>query len=422
MVSSVNEIPGEAVVHEDMRGILRAIVRGTYDLQKLRIQIGNRIVGNFRIKLGQRPGKPASEELDADGKKIIETFKEDYKKMMDGLLGTISYKKFRASGVISSYAEFTLLEQYMALEKQEEVGFGRLGSILTGYPIFTQFLSGVLGCGPRMSGVIISEFNPEDYYWTADKNGVIKNRVSPEAEGAKKHTLSPSSFWKYAGLAVMPDGLGQSRLAEHLIDLKYYDAKNKVTERKSITFNPWLKTKLIGVLAPSFIKAGVRWQPCSTEQYDAAPTYKRSLKMKKDPEGGKAKLTKCLLVILSPYAEKYMDYRWRLDVHPKYRDFTEAEIMKMRAEKKGTVLAAEADLPPPEDEPSLESITADEDTVEEDTNVLRENKGRKGHRHAMAMRYMVKMFLIDLYVAWRKIEGLEVRPPYSQDKLGLDPH
>lgn len=41
------------------------------------------------------------------------------------------------------------------------------------------------------------------------------------------------------------------------------------------------------------------------------------------------------------------------------------------------------------------------------------------HRHNAAMRYMVKMFLIDLYAAWRKIEGLEVHAPYHEVKLGI---
>jgi hypothetical protein len=31
---------------------------------------------------------------------------------------------------------------------------------------------------------------------------------------------------------------------------------------------------------------------------------------------------------------------------------------------------------------------------------------------------MLKMFLKDLYVAWRKIEGLEVREPYAAEYLG----
>ena len=42
----------------------------------------------------------------------------------------------------------------------------------------------------------------------------------------------------------------------------------------------------------------------------------------------------------------------------------------------------------------------------------------KGHRHNMAVRYMIKIFLIDLYNEWRRIEGLPVAPTYSEAKLG----
>ena len=41
-----------------------------------------------------------------------------------------------------------------------------------------------------------------------------------------------------------------------------------------------------------------------------------------------------------------------------------------------------------------------------------------GHRHMAAKRYMCKMFLRDLYVQWRTIEGLPVREPYAEEYLG----
>jgi hypothetical protein len=48
---------------------------------------------------------------------------------------------------------------------------------------------------------------------------------------------------------------------------------------------------------------------------------------------------------------------------------------------------------------------------------LQEGKGAKGHRYAMAKRKMVKQFLTDLWVAWRKLEGLSTVNPYVIDKL-----
>ncbi len=43
---------------------------------------------------------------------------------------------------------------------------------------------------------------------------------------------------------------------------------------------------------------------------------------------------------------------------------------------------------------------------------------KAGHQHKAANRYMVKCFLRDLYVAWRTLEGLEVRPSYQEEYLG----
>lgn len=42
---------------------------------------------------------------------------------------------------------------------------------------------------------------------------------------------------------------------------------------------------------------------------------------------------------------------------------------------------------------------------------------KKNHRHRAAVRYMVKMFIKDLYNVWRKLEGLPVRPTYQEEKL-----
>ena len=41
----------------------------------------------------------------------------------------------------------------------------------------------------------------------------------------------------------------------------------------------------------------------------------------------------------------------------------------------------------------------------------------KGHINMRARRYMVKRFLVDLYVKWRELEGLPVSKPYVVDVL-----
>jgi hypothetical protein len=44
------------------------------------------------------------------------------------------------------------------------------------------------------------------------------------------------------------------------------------------------------------------------------------------------------------------------------------------------------------------------------------------HREFAARRAMMKAFLRDVYVNWRTIEGLEVRPPYAEEYLGKVHH
>jgi hypothetical protein len=44
------------------------------------------------------------------------------------------------------------------------------------------------------------------------------------------------------------------------------------------------------------------------------------------------------------------------------------------------------------------------------------------HKHSMANRYMIKMFIRDLWVTWREYENYEVSEPYEVAKLGYKPH
>ena len=40
----------------------------------------------------------------------------------------------------------------------------------------------------------------------------------------------------------------------------------------------------------------------------------------------------------------------------------------------------------------------------------------------MALRYMIKSLLGDLWTYWRTKENLPVTPPYAVSKLNMDPH
>ncbi len=289
-------------------GSIRVLCRGAYDLQKLRVSTGNRIAGNFRAKLGQKPGEKAEKDLSAEDVKMLKDLKTRYKLIATAVAKHPRAKKFPGDAVISSHAEHALVGEYLAMEKLEASNFRVLGLALLDVPIYQDFLEDVRGVGPAMAGVIISEID------------ITKARYV-------------SSLWKYAGLDVAANGKGRSRQEDHLIMREYTDKDGVVKERKSITYNPFLKTKLVGVLGASFLRAK------------------------------------------SPYADYYYSYKHRI-----------------------------------ESDPAREKIKVyDKDNPTAWTPM---------RIHRAAIRYMVKRFLADLYVAWRTVEGLPVAPDYHEAKLG----
>lgn len=260
--------------------------------------MGNRIVGNFKAKLGQEASE-SEDNMDSEGKRILKDLRDHFKKITDGVKTFPRQASFKGTELISDYTEFCLLAQYVDLEKAEDQHFRRLGNILKEYPIYNEFLADVKGVGPAMAGVIISEID------------IYKSKY-------------PSSIWKYAGLDVCYDGKGRSRRQEHLEESEYKAKDGTMKTKKGITFNPFLKTKLVGVLGSSFLRTGQD----------------------------------------NKYAMIYYNYKHRLENNDKYKEHT------------------------------------------------------KGHIHNMAMRYMIKMFLVDLYTAWRTVEGLPVSETYQEAKLG----
>ncbi len=282
---------------DSTRFLIRTMVRGAYDLQKLRIQMGNRLVSNFKVKLGIEPGAKEDELTDTAKQKLLTTLHREYDRITDG----VALLDIEGDGIISTEAELTLVGQYVSLLREEQSQFKGLKGIIEPLPLWTNFLKDVKGIGHQLAGVLYSEID------------IAKARY-------------PSSLWKFAGLDVGPDGKGRSRRKEHLVEVEYINKAGEEATRVGITFNPFLKTKLMGVLASSFLRSN------------------------------------------SPYRVYYDNERNRLENHPDHVDKI------------------------------------------------------KGHKHNMAMRKMIKIFLIDLYKAWRALEGLEVAPPYHVAKLGMRDH
>ena len=275
--------------------MLKASVNGFYSMQKTRIRVGNNVVANFKTKIGQEASK-SEETLDADAKLLLSNLRVSYRKITDGIV-TMTPRRFKEDGLISEYAEFSLIQQYFDLVAAEENALKQITYAVKKFPIYKHFLEDVKGVGPTMAAVIISGFDIHKAQY-------------------------PSSLWAYAGLDVVGDK-GRSRIKEHLVDQTYLDSEGKEQTKKGISFNPFMKTKLIGVLGTSFVKTN-----------------------------GK-------------YREIYDNYKNRIKNMPAHSEKT------------------------------------------------------KAHINNMAIRYTVKRFLVDLYTAWRTLEGLTVADEYSKAKLGI---
>lgn len=317
------------VLESDLILVLRAMVRGAYDLQQLRMQSGLRLCANFRAKLkaqGADTGDEAdAEEAEKKKESAIKLIKAEYRRLTDGITsekGRINMAKldFTGSPIISSAAEFALVRSYLALETQEASQFRELTGTLEEIPIYSEYLVNVTGIGPAMAGVLVAYLDP-------------------------KRARHVSSFWKYSGLDV-DKGSGRSRREEHLVEREYIDRNGETKTRLGVTYNPFLKTKCMGVLGPSFLRSGSEWRAA----YDG---YKNR-------------------IVSDPARIKITVNEWK------------------KLHKKGDV-----DLKP---------------------------YWTPGRIHTASTRYMVKMFLQELWVRWRMLEGLPVTEPYSVAKLGRAPH
>lgn len=223
---------------------LRLMVRGAYDLQGLRMQVGLRLVANFRSKLTDQPSQEeeGEDEMSEEAVKLIDQLKASYRRLTDGVARNRTLpdeKKFTGDELVSTFAELTLVDQYIRLEKQENLQFNQFVYTLEKIPIYNEYLKDQRGIGLAMAGVLITYLDPHN-----------ANHIS--------------SFWRFAGLDVAEDGAGRSRRKEHLVERTYINKAGEEATRMSVTYNPFLKTKLAGVLGPSFIKTGSPWR----QQYD----------------------------------------------------------------------------------------------------------------------------------------------------------
>lgn len=376
---------------------VRNLVSSVYDIQKLRIATGNRVVQSFNVQMGQAPST-RQEDMDEETVKLIETLRSEYKRITDAYVdkeysevltdgdstdkrknkystkkvGKTSIKKSEVAedklpngvdkvevkvvklsknasidsviksmttnenagiNMIKTKLDYELIGTYVDLLETEERTLKILSKEVEKHPMWDKFFKDVKGCGTLMAAVCIAYFD------------IHKAR----------HV---ASFWKYAGLdtvdVVKEDGaiVNEGRASKHakFTEIEYVDKNGEVKTKHGLGYNPVLKTKLVGVLGSCLLKSGLR----TVKDDKGKPVL--------DADGNKQQTAS------STYVQCYLDYMHRLNNRVDSNDLTAA------------------------------------------------------HKHAMANRYMIKMFIRDLWVTWRSYEGYEVSKPYEVEKLGYKPH
>lgn len=389
---------------DNIKTQIRCLISNVYDLQKMRISAGNRLVQSFYIKLGIEPST-SPDNADKEEKKMIDKLKNDYKRISDAISENNSsikkaIKDINSSkddkdvlSVVQDDMDYKLIESYMMLLKSEEDSIKVLDTYVKQHPLWEQFFEPIKGCGTLMSAVCIAYldiykaryvssfyryagldtvqdvdkdgnplFKPADdsnrrlkrklcYTYRCDGENYFGKVIKTgefDAEGNEIITTDTGELLDVCEMSKTVDGWevpvyedietgeeyeGNVLIAQHgrrKGDTEMFEYTTKDGEKatkRGITYNPILKTKLMGVLTGCLLKA-------------------------KDPT----------------YSTIYYDYRARLDNSPEHKD------------------------------------------------------KKDGHKSMMAQRYMIKQFLRNLWTTWRTIEGLEVNYPYEVAKLGNKPH
>lgn len=365
----------------EFRGKIRQLINGMYDTQKLRIATGNRIVAQINQQMGVKQDKPLdAEEQDKMVNKVISVLKNEYKRITDAYV-TGSYAVVTGRGkdttekqikvgehpsvkkiievakvndpslqYIRDKMTYDLVSTYIDLlaveEKQEKI----IATEVKQHPLWDRFFKDVTGVGPVSAGLCLAYLDIHKarhsssfiMYCGLDVVPVTETVKEYDDKGNEIQVEKPVLRPKYDefGNPVLDENGEQlmeqvydGRSRKHTVMVEYVDKNGNLATKRSLSYQPFLKSKMVFMLGTSFLKCG--------KKADGSYNY---------------------------YAGIYYDYRNRLQNNPRYEGYS------------------------------------------------------KDHIHNMAVRYMIKCFLRDLWATWRELAGYVVTEPYEVQYLGRAPH
>ena len=252
---------GTPCENDPVRSKILQFVRMKASIQKLRIQCGNRICASFKTQIDAvkknknklKNNETGAEEKDKEAAdkevdKLLKTLLSEYTRITDayaesgGSIKRIIQTLSDAGELVNikSLTDFDAIDEYKSLLAAEEKNRSALKRIVVEHPLYEAFFKKVVGCGPELAATLIARFDP------------YKARHA-------------ACFWSYAGLnpVTIIDKEGNEQIIgngkRYTTMQPVYDQEgNKIGEKKGITYNPDLKTALLGVGATNFIKQGIR--------------------------------------------------------------------------------------------------------------------------------------------------------------------
>lgn len=405
---------------------IKPIVKGLEDIQKIRIATGNRIAANFLRRHGgmapcentfafktveeleeMSPEDQATYKAQAEAKEALkeqlegalQKLKAEYMRITDAVVaGEAEYilsklpkpKSFKPTELIGSYAELVLIDQYVKLLNNEKETSAMLEASMANIPLYRDYLKKVDGVGPKLAAVIISELDPHkakyaSSYWkyTGLDTVIVGKYTKSDGKEGKIGWLDICEYYSthdfnaamvYDGRDVEFTTIGRNRHKASQVYHEYISKEGKRETRLGISFNPYLKTKLVGVLSLSMLKAtrvfvdGVKVTNADRVALAKDNGWASKRKTPDMKEVDAFLRTKGYDVVRGEnrFSQVYRDYKHRIEnsIKPEHQGLTPAHI------------------------------------------------------HAMALRYMIKEFLRELHIVSRHTEGLPIYQSYEQAKLG----
>lgn len=288
----------------DNKEQIRNLIANIYNVQKLRIAAGNRVVQNFYQRLGIKPGE--SPEDDKENQRLIQILKKEYKRITDGVIDSgktphsiisLLLKDKEPIQYISSDLDYNLVKSYMMLIESEDLQVKVLSKEVQKHPMWDKFFKDIKGCGPLMAGVCLAYLDPRkadhvssfyrycglDTVQSKDKDGNYLYKAMDgsfrdlvmKVDGTDVHYYDCETGEEYYGNV---QAKMHGRRKGDVEEFEYTDKNGNKSIKKGITYNPIIKTKLMGVLTGCFLKS-------KGEYADIYYDYKNKLEHGKRYEG-----------------------------------------------------------------------------------------------------------------------------------------